>query len=100
MTLAETLIGKGYDLAIYDANVIHAKEIGAIAAMLANELHHIDERLSNDLEQTIGHADVLIIGNGAAEFKELQKRYPQKHIIDLVRITQENSHANYEGICW
>ncbi len=100
LTLAEMLIGKGYELKIYDANVMYAKEIGAIAQMLSNELHHIDKRLSNDLEQTIENADILIIGNSASEFNELQKRYPNKHIIDLVRITKETSDKNYEGICW
>jgi len=100
LTLAEILIGKGYNLSIYDMNVIDAKEIGAIEQLLKNELHHIDERLTKDMTEAIHNADILIIGNHAEEFEELQKRYPEKYIIDLVRITQESSNKKYQGICW
>lgn len=100
LTLAEILIGKGYDLTIYDTNVLHAKNIGTIAAILENNLNHIDKRLSNNFHRCLEDAEIIIIGNNAPEFKELQKQYPTKHIIDLVRVTNEKSNNFYQGICW
>lgn len=100
LTLAEMLIGKGYYLDIYDKNVVQARSEGANKALLEGELHHINERLNDDLEKVVKNSDILIIGNGSDEFKELEKEYPEKYIIDLVRITDKKSEGKYEGVCW
>jgi len=100
LTLAEMLIGKGYYLDIYDENVVKAREEGGNRALLEGELHHINERLTNDLKNAIDNADTLIIGNSSQEFSDIEKQYPQKNIVDLVRITKEESTKLYQGICW
>lgn len=100
LTLAEMLIGKGYYLDIYDQNVIKARGEGANKQLIENELHHINERLTNDLQSAIENADILVIGNSSTEFDNIEKHYPKKHIIDLVRVTQEKSRDSYQGICW
>jgi len=100
LTLAEMLIGKGYYLDIYDKNVVKARNEGGNRALLEGELHHINERLTDNLKNSIENADVLIIGNGSQEFNNIEKKYPQKNIIDLVRITKERSSELYQGICW
>jgi GDP-mannose 6-dehydrogenase len=100
LELAEMLIGKGYDLNIYDKNVMHAKKEGANVALLEGELHHINERLSDDLQKVAASADVLVIGNTSKEFTDIQEQFPQKHIVDLMRITKKESTDKYAGICW
>lgn len=85
LTLAEILIGKGYNLSIYDKNVMQAKKEGANTTLLEGELHHINERLSGDINLVSKNADILIIGNTEKEFVEIQKQYPEKIIIDLMR---------------
>jgi len=100
LTLAEMLIGKGYYLDIYDKNVVKARSEGANRALLEGELHHINERLTDDLNSVINKADILIIGNNSEEFKDINKKYPKKQIIDLVRVTKDSSSEFYQGICW
>lgn len=100
LTLAEMLIGKGYYLAIYDENIVKAREEGANRALLEGALHHINERVSDNLKNIVENADIVIIGNGAQEFYEIEKEYPKKNIIDLVRVTNEQSNGYYQGIAW
>lgn len=100
LELTEMLIGKGYKVSIYDPNVLKAKEEGANKALLENELWHINERLNDNLEKTIKENDIILIGNGSKEFKDLPKKYTDKYIIDLMRITDQPSKNNYIGIAW
>jgi GDP-mannose 6-dehydrogenase len=100
LELTERLIGKGYIVDIYDPNVLKAKESGADKALLENELWHINERLSNDINKTVENSDIVIIGNKNDEFiKVVQKSYDKK-IIDLVRLFDRKSNDKYKGIAW
>ncbi len=104
VTLVEKMIGKGIDLEIYDKNVSLAKLTGANKAYLENTIPHISKLLKQDLNQVIDKADVVIIAHVLDEFKnfaDIRNRVSDDTmIIDLVRITDEPSHDNYEGICW
>jgi GDP-mannose 6-dehydrogenase len=61
VTLAERLIGKGLDLRVYDKEVSLAKLLGANKAYIENEIPHISNLMSDSLEETIGHGDVVIV---------------------------------------
>ncbi len=100
LELTELLIGKGYKVSIYDPNVMKAKEEGANKALLENELWHINERLSNNLDKIIKENDIILIGNGSKEFKDVPQKYTDKYIIDLMRVTNQPSKNNYIGIAW
>ncbi|BAF69305.1 nucleotide sugar dehydrogenase [Nitratiruptor sp. SB155-2] len=100
LALAEMLIGKGYELFIYDKNVSLAKKEGALKTLLEGDLHHINERLYENLEKTIQKADIIILGNNAKEFKEIPLTYTDKYIVDLVRVIDKKSDKKYQGICW
>ena len=100
LSLAERLIGNGYYLNIYDKNVVKARSEGANKALLEGALHHINEKLTDNFKNVIEKSDILIIGNASEEFNGIEKQYPQKNIIDLVRITKEASKELYQGLCW
>ena len=100
LELTELLIGKGYKVSIYDPNVMKAKEEGANKALLENELWHINERLSDNLDKIIKENDIILIGNGSKEFKDVPQKYTDKYIIDLMRVTNQPSKNNYIGIAW
>ncbi len=100
LELTELLIGKGYKVSIYDPNVLKAKEDGANKALLENELWHINERLSNNLDKVIQENDIILIGNGSKEFQNIPQKYTDKYIIDLMRVTNQPSKNNYIGIAW
>lgn len=99
--LAETLIGKGYQITIFDENVRLSKLIGANKAFINERLPHLSELITNDLEEAIKNADVVIINHknfDTGYFYELLK--DKQAVIDLVRVNDLESLPNYEGLCW
>jgi len=101
--LIETLIGKGYQVSIYDKNVSLARLHGANRVYIEREIPHIASLMCNSLDEVLASSEVIVIGNKAPEFRNVSQRIrPDQTIIDLVRISQEidRSDARYEGICW
>src|SRR3990172_3897482 len=87
VTLIEALIGKGFQLAIYDRDVSLARLTGANKEYIEHEIPHISQLMRDDLTQVVQHAEVLIIGNHSEEFREIDGRLLDNHIvIDLVRL--------------
>ncbi|MEW6096845.1 MAG: UDP-glucose/GDP-mannose dehydrogenase family protein [bacterium] len=103
VTLIETLIGKGYEIKIYDRNVNIAKLFGANKKYIEEVIPHISSLMSNSMDEVINNSDVLIIGNKAEEFKQIPSLMREdKIIIDLVRIFDKDDVkvGEYDGICW
>ena len=100
--LAERLLGKGYDLRIYDSNVRLASIHGANRDYILNRIPHISRLLVSSIEEVLDHAATIVIGNPAPEFRDVSRRMSDgQTIIDLVRITDSPSVSGvYEGICW
>jgi len=100
--LTERLIGKGYDLRIYDANVRLASIHGANRDHILNRIPHISRLMRGSIDEVLAHADTVVIGNPAPEFRDIPKRLTDRQtLIDFVRITDSRSVAGvYEGICW
>jgi GDP-mannose 6-dehydrogenase len=100
--MIERLIGKGFDLRLYDRNVNLAKLTGANREYIMKSIPHIERLMVATVQEVLDHAQVIVIGNRAEEFAGLAGRLrPEQLVIDLVRIRQiEERHANYAGICW
>lgn len=99
--LAETLIGKGCRLTIYDEYVCLSRLIGANKSYINERLPHLSEHLSNDLENAITENDVVVISHRNFDAKHYHHLLKEKTaIIDLVRIRDLEELPNYEGICW
>ncbi len=101
--VVETLIGKGYELKIYDKNVHLAKLFGANREYINNKIPHISSLMVGELETVLDHAEVLVIGNSNPEFRELIPTLESNvQVIDYVRIVKqtETIKANYDGLCW
>lgn len=98
----ERLIGKGYDLRVYDRNVRLASLVGANRDYILNHIPHIARLMVHHLDEALNHAEIVVIGNGDEEFQNLIKRIrPNQAIVDLVRLRgMERSDGNYDGICW
>ncbi|HYP02123.1 MAG TPA: nucleotide sugar dehydrogenase [Pyrinomonadaceae bacterium] len=102
VTLIETLIGKGMQLAIYDRDVSLARLFGANKDYIEREIPHISQLMCASITEVLEKADVLVIGNKAAEFREIEGRLrDDQTVIDLVRLFDGRvSGENYQGICW
>ena len=97
----EYLLGKGYELKLYDKNVNLAALTGANQDYILNHIPHISKLMVNNMQDVLDFADTIVIGNGAAEFKSVPGSLkPHQHIVDLVRISKEQSGEQYDGICW
>lgn len=101
--LTEKLIGKGYNLRIYDKNVSLASIMGSNKQYITQVIPHISNLLVSDIRQVLKHAEVLIVGNNAPEFDNLLERVnDDQHVIDLIRLEEDVSQLNgyYHGISW
>src|ERR687883_1471747 len=87
VTLIETLLGKGMKLSIYDRDVSLARLFGANKEYIEREIPHISQLMRASVEEVLENSDLLIIGNKAEEFREIEGRLREGQIvIDLVRI--------------
>lgn len=103
VTLIESLIGKGLQLAIYDRDVSLARLVGANKEYIEREIPHISQLMRESVGEVLEHADVIVIGNKAAEFKEIEgKLRADQTVIDLVRLFdgKTSDGKTYQGICW
>jgi GDP-mannose 6-dehydrogenase len=101
--LVERLIGKGYQLAVYDSNVSLANLQGANKVYIEQEIPHIASLMKDSIEDVLATCDVIIIGNADPEFRTvIANTRPDQTIIDLVRIVDEHdgNKGHYEGISW
>jgi GDP-mannose 6-dehydrogenase len=101
--MIETLLGKGYEIRIYDKNVSLARLHGANRAYIEGEIPHIASLMCESIDEVLAKSDVIVIGNCSPEFDQVQKRArPDQTIIDLVRFKGNSADmkARYEGICW
>jgi GDP-mannose 6-dehydrogenase len=102
VNLIETLIGKGYQLSIYDRDVSLARLFGANKEYIEREIPHISQLIKLSIAGVVDEAEVLLIGNKAAEFREIAALLRSDHtVIDLVRVFDaEPANGQYQGICW
>jgi GDP-mannose 6-dehydrogenase len=101
--LIENLIGKGYDVRVYDHNVSLANLQGANRAYIEQEIPHIATLMSDSIEDIMENSEVVVIGNKGKGFEEaVYKVKDGQTIIDLVRIVDDPAALNgrYQGICW
>ncbi|MFN2511744.1 MAG: nucleotide sugar dehydrogenase [Pyrinomonadaceae bacterium] len=102
VSLIETLIGKGLRLSVYDRDVSLARLFGANKEYIEREIPHISQLMCGSVEEVLGGAEVLIIGNKAEEFRDIDTKLREGQIvIDLVRLfADRTTSGDYQGICW
>nr|MBA3888414.1 UDP-glucose/GDP-mannose dehydrogenase family protein [Acidobacteriota bacterium] len=101
--LAEALLGKGYELRIYDKNVSLARLVGANKEYINKQIPHLSSLLCETIDEVLDKSDVIVVGNAAPEFSDAMRRTRKDHvIIDLVRVKtpREEIPGRYDGICW
>ena len=100
--LVEQLIGKGYEVRIYDRNVNLARLVGANKAYIEQQIPHVSQLFVQSKTELLEFAECVVIGNADAEFRDvpLLARADQQ-VVDLVRVEPHlTSSGNYHGISW
>src|SRR5271154_2983753 len=98
----ERLIGKGYDLRIYDKNVNIASLVGANRDFILNHIPHISKLMVSDIDAVLNHAQTVVVGNKDPEFKTVPERLHEgQFLVDFVRIREgQRTNGKYDGFCW
>jgi GDP-mannose 6-dehydrogenase len=98
----ERLLGKGYDLKIYDRNVNLASLVGANRDFILNRIPHISKMMVDGIDAVLTHAETIVIGNMDPEFREIPARLKNgQTLVDFVRVSDRRTETGkYEGICW
>jgi GDP-mannose 6-dehydrogenase len=99
--LAETLLGKGFALSIYDNNVRTSELTGTNKEYIDRHIPHLSRLLVKDAHDLMQWADVLVVCTKEPEFIELLAGATGKTVIDLVRLPINLDGSNqYVGINW
>jgi len=101
--LAERLVGKGYDLRIYDANVTLSRLMGANRDYIEGRLPHLGELLSNSVDDVLAHAEVCVVGCKDPAVLAALDGAGERIIVDLVRLPDAETRRatdGYVGLGW
>jgi GDP-mannose 6-dehydrogenase len=103
VSVVERLIGKGFNLAIYDRDVSEARLIGANREYIEKEIPHIWSLMRGSIDEVVESSEVVVIGNGSGEFRRTEQLLRDGQVvIDLVRAfgSRRSNGDGYRGICW
>ncbi|MGH6884786.1 MAG: nucleotide sugar dehydrogenase [Geminicoccales bacterium] len=100
--LIERLVGKGYDVRIYDRNVNVARLVGANRSYILDHIPHISNLMVETVQDVLDHSDTVVIGNAAEEFRAIHQRLRDgQSMVDLVRIAPGHvDDERYDGLSW
>jgi GDP-mannose 6-dehydrogenase len=100
--LAERLIGRGFQLKIYDPIIRLSRLKGANREHIRRRLPHIADLLLEKINELIEHSEVIVLGNRQVAKGIMPSLVASdKQIIDLVRVEREMRSADkYQGLCW
>lgn len=103
VALAELLIGKGFELDIFDRHVQTARLTGANRSFIEREIPHLDRLIETDATALLDRAETIVVGHAEApEIDAIAALPPGRPVIDLQGVAgiQAAHDGHYQGICW
>lgn len=100
--VAQTLLGRGYQLRIYDPALNLSSLVGANKRVVDVQMPHLASLLKPDLKSALGDRGVVIAAQKCAALDELNQLVTQQHhFIDVNGWPELRGLAShYEGFCW
>ena len=101
--LAERLIGRGYDLRIYDRSVQIARLMGANRNFIDREIPHLERLMVISPEAALSTSSIAVVGHVAPEDQPALLASLAGHIVvDLcgMEMLRSSPGITYEGLCW
>ena len=101
--LAERLLGKGFELKIYDPTVSLSRLVGANREYVEQRIPHLSRLLSDSAAEVMGHAEACVVGARSAELDEQLAQLDGKLVVDLVRLPDADARRageGYVGVAW
>jgi len=103
VTLAEQLLGKGFQLSIYDPEVHLASLLGANRSFVQKHLPHIGQMLKPELAEVVADAEVLVMGLSGPDIAAAVAALTRADqvLLDLVKLpNRQDFKAEVQGLCW
>ncbi len=102
VVLIETLVGRGYDVSIFDDDVDPERLIGANRVAFERELPHIAALMRSSIDHVLAESDIVVVTKASPKFRDVGRLLrPDQKLVDLVGVrTNGLGAAVYEGICW
>jgi GDP-mannose 6-dehydrogenase len=103
VTLAERLIGRGYDLRIFDERVDMARLIGQNRRYIEREIPHLGRLLVSSPKLALDHAQIVVIGHITRSYlPSILNSLNGQTVIDLFGLPELETHPaiRYYGLCW
>lgn len=102
VTIVETLLGKGFEILIYDHNVQLSQLTGTNKAYIDARIPHLSKLMIDDIEMLLQNSQIIIVNNKEKIYTDaLLHLTDDKPIIDLARLDDQiRNKLNYKGINW
>ena len=104
VAVIEILLGKGYEITIYDKNVHLSKLTGTNKEYIDAHIPHLSKLMVSEIDELLKDSEVVIVNNKEKEYAELLGGWENendKPIIDMVRLDETvRKKPGYIGINW
>ena len=98
---AQTLLGRGYELLIYDPFLRVSRLTGTNKQFIETQIPHLSRLLVHSAEEVVHSNQVVVVAYESEEFRSaLAEMNGTHHLIDLSGVDLTGSAAKYEGIAW
>ena len=101
--VVEAMLGKGFDIRIYDEHVSIARLMGANKEYIEKEIPHISKHMCGSAAEVVEKSDVVVVAHRDEKFLQaLDKVQDGRVIVDVARVSdrQQWDGSEYYGICW
>jgi GDP-mannose 6-dehydrogenase len=101
--LAERLLGKGYELRVYDSGVALSRLTGANRTYVETRLPHLGRLLVDSVDDVLAHAEVCVVGTTDPAVRAGLAGAGERIVVDLVHLpdaAERRTHAGYSGLAW
>jgi GDP-mannose 6-dehydrogenase len=102
VAVAETLLGRGYQLQIYDPQLNLTRLVGANEAEIQRRMPHLASLLRDSAVDVVAASDLIVVSQACADPNELLPHIrPDQRIIDVNGWDSlRDLPCHYEGLCW
>lgn len=102
VAVIEALLGKGFEIKIYDKNVNLSKLTGTNKEYIDERIPHLSKLMVSRLEEMVEDSEVIVINNREKEYLDiLSETESGAYIIDMIRLPETvRKRKNYIGINW
>jgi GDP-mannose 6-dehydrogenase len=102
VAVAETFLGRGYQVRIYDPQLNLSLLTGANEAEINQRMPHLASLLMSDLAEVTETSDTLVVAQRCVSIPQLEALVKaEHHLVDVNHWPELQSlGCVYEGFCW